>query len=71
MSVKGKTQSEPHKRIERITEGSELSIVQCGYLVLKDTAASDGLKVLSTYVKSFLVRPHPQLLKRKVQQTRS
>ena len=51
-SVKGKTQSEPHKRIERITERSELSIVQCGYLVLKDTAASDGLKVLSN-VKSF------------------
>ena len=28
-------------------------MVQSGYLVLKDTAASDGLKVLSTYVKSF------------------
>ena len=26
---------------------------KCDYLVLKDTAASDGLKVLSTYVKSF------------------
>ena len=52
-SVKGKTQSEPQKRIERITEGSELSVVQCGYLVLKDTAASDELKVLSMYVKSF------------------
>ena len=51
--VKGKTQTEPHKRIERIIEDSELPIVQCDYLVLKDTAASDGLKVLSMYVKSF------------------
>ena len=32
---------------------SELPIVHCDYLVLKDTTASDGLKVLSMYVKSF------------------
>ena len=51
--VKGKAQSEPHKRIERIIEDSELPIVQCDNLVLKDAAASDGLKVLSMYVKSF------------------
>ena len=52
--VKGKAQSEPHKRIERIVEDSELPTVQCDYIVLKDTAASDGLKVLSMYVKSFV-----------------
>ena len=51
--VKGKAQSEPHKRIERTVEDSELPTAQCDYLVLKDTAASDGLKVLSVYVKSF------------------
>ena len=51
--AKGKAQSEPHKRIERTIEDSELPIVQCDYLVLKDTAASDGLKVLSMYLKSF------------------
>ena len=49
---KGKAQSEPHKRIERTIEDSELPIVQCDYLVLKDVAAS-GLKVLSMYVISF------------------
>ena len=49
----GKTQSEPHKRVERTIEDSDLSIVQCDYFVLKDTAASDGLKVLSLYVKKF------------------
>ena len=51
--VKGKAQSEPHKRIERTVEDSELPTAQCDYLVLKDTAASDGLKILSVYVKSF------------------
>ena len=50
--VKGKAQTEPHKRIERITEDSELAIVQCDYLVLKDVAAPDGLKVLSMFVTS-------------------
>ena len=48
--VNGKAQSEPHKSIERIIEDSELSIVQCDYFDLKDTAAaSDGLKVLSMW----------------------
>ena len=50
--VKGKAESKPHKRIERIVQDSELPIVQCDYLVLRETAASDGLKVLSMYVKS-------------------
>ena len=51
--VKGTAQAETHKRIERIIEDSELPSVQCDYLVLKDTAASDGLKVLSMSAKSF------------------
>ena len=51
--VKGKAQAEPYKRIEHIIEDSELPIVQCDYLVLKDTSASDGLEVLSMYVTSF------------------
>ena len=33
--VKGKSQAEPHQRIERTTEDSELLTVQCDYLVLK------------------------------------
>ena len=49
--VKGKAQAEPHQRIERIVKNSELPLVQCDYLVLKDIAAS--LKVWSMYVKSF------------------
>ena len=51
--VKGKAQAEPHQRIERIVENSERTIVQCDYLVLKDTAASDGLKFWSMYVEPF------------------
>ena len=51
--VKGKAQSEPHKRIEPTFEDSELPTVQCDYFVLKDVAVSDGVKVLSMYVKSF------------------
>ena len=51
--VQGTSQPEPHKRAERTIEDSEVPIVQCDYLVLKDTAASDGLKVLSMCVKSF------------------
>ena len=39
--------------IERIAEDSELPIVQYDYLVLKDTAASEGLKDLNMCVKSF------------------
>ena len=51
--VKGKAQSEPHNRVERTIEDSELPTVQCEYLVLKGVAACDGLKVLSMYEKSF------------------
>ena len=51
--VKGKAQSERHKRIERIVEDSEFPCVQFDYFDLEDTAASDGLKVLSMYVTSF------------------
>ena len=36
--VKGKAQAEPHKRTERIIEDSELPVIQCDYLMLKDTA---------------------------------
>ena len=51
--VKGKAQTEQHKRTERIIEDSELSVVQCDYHVLQGVAATDGLKVLSMYVKTF------------------
>ena len=51
--VKGKALAEPHKRIERITEDGEFPTDQNDYLVLKDVAASGGLKVLSMYVKLF------------------
>ena len=44
--------AEPHRRIERISEDSELLCVQCDYHVLKYVAAPDGLKVLSISVKS-------------------
>ena len=47
--VKSKAHSEPHKRTERTTEDSELPDL----VVLKDTAASDGLCVLSMCEKSF------------------
>ena len=40
-----KPQAETHKRIERIMEDSNLPIVQCDYLVLKDVAAFDRLKL--------------------------
>ena len=51
--VKGKAQAEPHKRTERITEDSELPVIQCDYLMLKDVAGTRGLKVLSMYVRTF------------------
>ena len=54
--VKSKTQTEPHRRIERITEDSELPIVQCDHLLLKNVRASDGLQVLSMHVKNDWVR---------------
>ena len=50
--VKGKAQAEPHKRIERFIEDSELPVLQCDYLVLKDVAATSGLKVLSMYART-------------------
>ena len=51
--VRGKAQAEPHKRTERIIEDSELPVVQCDYLMLKDVAGTGGLKVLSMYVRTF------------------
>ena len=51
--VKGKAQAEPHKRTVRIIEDSELPVIQCDYLMLKDTAGTGGLKVLSMYVRTF------------------
>ena len=50
---KGKAQAEPHKRTERIIEDSELPVIQCDYLMLKDVAGRGGLKVLSMYVRTF------------------
>ena len=50
--VKGKAQAEPHKRTERIVEDSELQVIQCHYLMLKDVASTGGLKVLSMYVRT-------------------
>ena len=51
--VEGKAQAEPHKRTERIIEDSELPVIQCDYLMLKDVAGTGGLKVLSMYVRTF------------------
>ena len=51
--VKGKAQAEPHKRTERTSEDSELPVVQCDYLMLKDVAATCGLKVLNMHVRTF------------------
>ena len=51
--VKGKAQAEPHKRTERIFEDSELPVIQCDYLMLKDVAGTGGLKVLSMSVRTF------------------
>ena len=51
--VKGKAQADPHKRTERIIEDSELPVIQCDYLMLKDTAGTGGLKVLSMCVRTF------------------
>ena len=38
--VKGKAQAEPHKRTERIIEDSELPVIECDYLMLKDTESA-------------------------------
>ena len=51
--VKGKAQAKPHKRTERIIEDSELPVIHCDYLMLKDVAGTGGLKVLSMYVRTF------------------
>ena len=51
--VKGKAQADPHKRTERIIEDSEHPVIQCDYLMLKDTAGTGGLKMLSMYVRTF------------------
>ena len=51
--VKGKAQTEPHNRTERIIEDSELPVIHCDYLMLKDVAGTGGLKVLSMYVRTF------------------
>ena len=50
--VKGKAQAEPHERTERIIEDSELPVIQCDCLMLKDVAGTGGLKVLSMYVRT-------------------
>ena len=51
--VKGKAQAEPPKRTERIIEHSELPMIQCDNLMLKDVAGTGRLKVLSMYVRTF------------------
>ena len=38
--VKGKAQAEPHNRTERIIEDSELPVIQCDNLMLKDVAGT-------------------------------
>ena len=53
LTSSGKAQAESHKRTERIIEDSELPLVQCDNLMLKDVAGSGGLKVLSMCVRTF------------------
>ena len=50
---KAKHKRNPHKRTERIIEDSELPMIQCDYLMLKDVAGTGGLKLLSMYVRTF------------------
>ena len=54
--VNGKAQTGPHKRTESTIEDSELPEVQCDHLMLKDVAATRGLKVLSMNVSNIWVR---------------
>ena len=54
--VKGKAQAEPHKRTERIIEDTELPVIQCDNIMLKDVAGTGGLEVLSMYVRTFWIR---------------
>ena len=42
-----------HTSEQRIIEDSELPVIQCDYLMLKDVAGTGGLKVLSMYVRTF------------------
>ena len=42
---KGKAQAELHKRTERITEDSELPVIQCDYLMFKDVATESAERV--------------------------
>ena len=51
--VKGNAQAEPHKRTERIIEDSEIPVIQCDYLMLKDVPGTGGLEVPSMYVRTF------------------
>ena len=52
-SVNGEAQAELHQRSERVIEDNELPFVHCDYMFMKDVAASDGLTMLSMYMKSF------------------
>ena len=63
--VKGKTQAELRKKIERVIESNELPTVQGDYMFMKDVTASDGLKMLMMNIKSF-VRWMSQLCKLKL-----
>ena len=47
--AKRKPQAEPHWRIERAIEDAGSPDVHCGYMFMKETAASDGLNVLNMY----------------------
>ena len=62
--VKGKAQSEPHKRTERIIEDSELPVIQCDYLMLKDVAgwAVKMLKFLGLSDIILQCEPEPSLI---------
>ena len=51
--VKGKAQAEPNKRTERIIEDSELPVIQCDHLMLKDVAGTSGLEGFSMFVRTF------------------
>ena len=54
--VKGKAQAEPRKRMERIVEDIELPVIQCDYLMLKDTAGTGGLKVAQHVCENIRIR---------------
>ena len=54
--VKGKAQAEPLKRTERIIEDSELPVIQCDYLILKDTAGTGGLESAQYVCENIWIR---------------